>query len=47
MLGIFSLSLVARSVDAAICPVFPLGTHFAWHLLNGLVLYLGMRLLAD
>jgi hypothetical protein len=47
MLGIFSLSLVARSVDAAVCPAFPLGTHFLWHLLNGLVLYLAMRLLAD
>jgi hypothetical protein len=47
MLGIFSLSLVLRTVDAAICPAFPLGTHFIWHLLNGLVLYLGMRLLAD
>ncbi len=47
MLGLFSLSLAARSVDAAICPAFPLGTHFIWHLLNGLVLYLGMRLLAD
>jgi hypothetical protein len=47
MLGVFSLSLVARSVDAAICPAFPLGTHFVWHLLNGLVLYLGMRLLTD
>ena len=47
MLGIFTLSLVARTVDAAICPAFPLGTHFIWHLLNGLILYLGMRLLAD
>ena len=32
--GILSVSLVARSVDGAVCDAFPLGTHFAWHLLN-------------
>jgi hypothetical protein len=47
MLGIFTLSLLLRSIDAAICPVFPLGTHFAWHLLNAVVLYLAMRMLSD
>lgn len=44
---LFSLSLVLRSVDAALCPVFPVGTHFAWHLLNAGVLWLAMRLLLD
>jgi hypothetical protein len=47
MLAVFTLSLLARSVDVVICPVFPLGTHFAWHLLNAAVLYLAMRLLVD
>lgn len=47
MLGIFTVSLLARSADVAICPAFPLGTHFAWHLLNAPVLYLAMRLLVD
>ena len=44
---IFSLSLVLRSVDMALCPAFPAGTHFAWHLLNASVLWLAMRLLLD
>ena len=36
-------SLVFRSIDDAICASVPLGTHFLWHLLNGLVLYLLLR----
>jgi hypothetical protein len=47
MWTIFSLSLLLRTVDVAICPVFPAGTHFAWHLLNAVVLWLAMRLLLD
>jgi hypothetical protein len=47
MLAIFTVSLVLRSVDMLACPVFPAGTHFAWHLMNAVVLYQGMRLLAD
>jgi hypothetical protein len=38
--GVFSLSLVLRTIDLWICSVFPLGTHFVWHILNGVVLYL-------
>ncbi len=36
--GILAVSLVFRSVDQAVCPAWPLGTHFAWHLLNGIML---------
>lgn len=36
--GIFAVSLTLRTVDRAVCPAFPLGTHFLWHLLNGLLL---------
>ena len=36
----FAVSLVLRSIDRLVCPAFPLGAHFAWHLLNGFVLYL-------
>ena len=36
--GLLGLSLVFRSIDNAICPAFPLGTHFMWHILNGVVL---------
>lgn len=43
--GVFSVSLFFRSIDQALCPWFPLGTHFLWHLLNGVLLYLSMRAL--
>lgn len=36
--GILVVSLVFRSLDRAVCPAFPLGTHFLWHLLNALML---------
>jgi hypothetical protein len=38
-IALFVLSLALRTVDAAVCDSFPLGTHFAWHVLNGVVLY--------
>lgn len=41
--GIFILALFFRTIDQAICATFPLGTHFIWHLLNGLMLYFVMR----
>lgn len=43
--GIFMLALIFRSLDAAICPYFPTGTHFLWHLCNGILLYLSARAL--
>ncbi|WP_316014710.1 ceramidase domain-containing protein [Roseobacter sp. HKCCA0434] len=36
--GILTLSLTARSVDAAVCEAIPLGTHWLWHCLNGVML---------
>jgi hypothetical protein len=36
--GLLAVSLVFRTMDAAVCPAVPLGTHFLWHLLNGLML---------
>lgn len=41
--GVFTVSLCLRTVDAAVCPALPVGTHFLWHLLNALVLYLCAR----
>ncbi len=41
--GVLTVSLVLRTIDAAACERFPLGTHFFWHLLNGVVLYLAVR----
>ncbi len=36
---LFLVSLGLRTVDPALCPGFPTGTHFLWHLLNAVVLY--------
>ncbi len=36
----FTAALLLRTVDRSLCAVFPTGTHFGWHVLNGLVLYL-------
>jgi len=41
--AIFTCSLFLRMVDREACVVFPLGTHFLWHLLNAAVLYLLLR----
>jgi hypothetical protein len=37
--AVFAVSLALRQSDQALCPVWPLGTHFGWHLLNALTLY--------
>jgi hypothetical protein len=42
---IFCASLTFRTVDISICPSFPLGTHFLWHLLNAWMLYLLLKAL--
>ncbi len=44
-MGVFLASLIFRSIDKAVCPYVPIGTHFLWHVLNGVVLYLSMRAL--
>jgi hypothetical protein len=36
---VFAMSLAFRTADMALCPAFPLGTHFVWHVLNAAVLY--------
>lgn len=36
--ALLSLSLTFRSLDMALCAAWPLGTHFLWHLLNGVML---------
>ncbi len=41
--GAFALSLGFRSIDNAVCPALPLGTHALWHVLNALVLWILMR----
>jgi hypothetical protein len=41
--AIFFVSLIFRSIDIKVCATIPFGTHFVWHLLNGIVLYLTAR----
>jgi len=36
--AILSLSITLRSVDELVCAALPLGTHFLWHILNGIML---------
>ncbi|MCK8484862.1 ceramidase [Aliiroseovarius sp. S2029] len=38
--GIFMLSLTLRTLDMHLCDIWPLGTHFIWHLLNGAMIAL-------
>ena len=35
-----TISLLLRTIDMRVCDAWPYGTHFGWHTLNGLVLYL-------
>ena len=41
--GVYLAALFFRTIDNEVCPVLPIGTHFIWHLLIGLVTYLAMR----
>ncbi|WP_455200005.1 hypothetical protein [Kaarinaea lacus] len=41
-LVMFTVSLTFRTVDQSICDIIPTGTHFVWHLLNAVTLYLLM-----
>jgi hypothetical protein len=43
--AVFLVAIALRSIDNGICGQFATGTHFLWHLLNALVLYLAMRAL--
>ena len=36
--GLLALSLFFRTIDEAVCGLFPTGTHFLWHILNGAML---------
>jgi hypothetical protein len=43
--GIFLLALLFRTLDQSICSTWSMGTHFLWHLCNGVLLYLSARAL--
>lgn len=40
---LFFFSLLARSLDHYLCSVFPIGTHFIWHILNAIVIGCGFK----
>ncbi|MBU2942521.1 ceramidase domain-containing protein [Shimia thalassica] len=42
---VFGASLTFRTVDISYCSALPLGTHFMWHLLNGLMVGLLLQAL--
>lgn len=41
--AVFVVAVFFRSIDNAVCPSFPTGTHVVWHLLAAAVLYLCAR----
>ena len=42
---IFLISIFFRQIDLIVCNKIGIGTHFIWHILNSIVLYLFVRLL--
>ena len=43
--GVYLTALFFRTIDQEVCASFPIGTHFVWHSLIGLVTYMAMRAL--
>lgn len=41
--GVYALALVFRAVDQEVCSALPMGTHFLWHSLSGVAVFLAMR----
>jgi len=41
----FLFAIIFRSIDFAVCNNFPIGTHFLWHILNGIFVYLLVKAL--
>lgn len=40
---VFFMALVFRSMDELVCPLIPFGTHCLWHVFNGGLLYVVMK----
>ncbi len=45
--ALFATSLTLRSIDQAVCGAVPIGTHFLWHTLNGVLLYVLLAIVID
>ncbi len=41
--GVFAVSVTLRTLDEPLCREWPTGTHYSWHVLNAVVLYLVAR----
>ena len=41
--AVFVVSIVFRVIDIDVCSALPIGTHFLWHILNAVVIYLALR----
>ena len=42
--AVWLISLTVRTLDMQLCPSFPFGTHFVWHMINAIVLFLFTRI---
>lgn len=45
VLMVWTISLIFRTVDGEWCVIFPIGTHFLWHIFNAYVTYTLLRTL--
>jgi len=43
--GIFCGAVFFRIIDMDLCGIFPIGTHFLWHILNASVLFILLKAL--
>ena len=42
---LYILAILLRSIDNSVCSIFPVGTHFMWHVLNAAAAYFAIRAL--
>ncbi len=43
--GVFAVSILMRIVDVPLCDLMPIGTHYLWHILSAVTLYMVMQTL--
>ena len=44
-LSVFAVAVLFRSIDVSACDTLPIGTHFVWHVLTAIALFLAIRTL--
>ena len=45
--ALFAVSLLFRIIDEPVCASFPLGTHFLWHVINAIVLFILIQVIVQ